>query len=64
MLIFSVSFQFFVCHSEEDIILWESFWRFDAQTNCVRTAGFEASAGAFRLTIAIASKLRSKLESL
>ena len=41
MLIFSVSFQFFVCHSEEDTLPWEGSRRVNEQTNCVRTAGFE-----------------------
>ena len=41
MLIFSVSFQFFVCHSEEDILGWKGLRRVDAQTNCVQTAGFK-----------------------
>ena len=39
MLIFSVSFQFFVCHSEEDILPWERSRRVDEQTDCVRMAG-------------------------
>ena len=39
MLIFSVSFQFFVCHSEEDILLWEGSRRINTETNCVRSAG-------------------------
>ena len=33
-------FQNFVCHSEEDILLWRASQHIGVQTNCVRTAGF------------------------
>ena len=48
MLIFSVSFQFFVCHSEEDILLWERPRPVGTEASCARTAGSEASASASR----------------
>ena len=62
MLIFSVSFQFFVCHSEEDILPWKGLLCTNTQMNCVWMAGFSVGVGLTPTSGPIAATQYSRVE--